>query len=505
MATSLEETSSRDAALGPADIELADTTLPFTATATKTKDQDFLVTFDPSFDVDNPKDWPSSRKWSVTDVLSATGFNRIMVSTIMAPALSTIAYELHMSSTEAVMAFSIYLLATAFGPLVIGPLSEVYGRKKVLHASNVWFLVWNIVCGFARTKEVLIASRFLAGFGASSIYALAGGVLSDVWRPEQRGRSLGIYLLIPLLGAAVGPIIGGFMAFRTTWRWMFWSTSIFQAVMIVISFQAFHETYAPTILARRAATLRKDTGDIRYYTAHECAMADRSLLSILTQALTRPLRLLLFHPVIQITAVISAVSYGILYIVLATFADLWTKQYGQSVEISGLHYIACALGEVAGSQLGGPLMDAYYRRQQSRHPDTVLAAEHRIPLSFPGFIIAAIGFLIFGWTSQFRVHWAVVDIGICVAMFGEQIAGLPLSAYTMDAYAEHASSALAASQFLRSLSAFLFPLFAHAMYEKMEYGWGNTMVAGLTLVTGAMPVVLWVWGKDFRGRARGTV
>jgi hypothetical protein len=183
-----------------ADVELA--VLP-TKITTKSDDP-FLVAFEPSFDVDNPKDWPSGRKWAVTDVLSATGFNRIMVSTIMAPALTTIAHELHMSSTESMMALSIYLLATAFGPLVIGPLSEVYGRSKVLHASNVWFLVWNIVCGFAKTKEVLIAARFMAGFGASSIYALAGGVLTDVWRPEQRGRSLSIYLLIPLLGAAVG-------------------------------------------------------------------------------------------------------------------------------------------------------------------------------------------------------------------------------------------------------------------------------------------------------------
>jgi MFS family permease len=174
---------------------------------TSKSDDPYLVAFDPNFDISNPKDWTRSRKWAVTDVLSATGFNRIMVSTIMAPALSTIASDLNMSSTESVMALSIYLLATAFGPLVIGPLSEVYGRSKVLHASNVWFLVWNIVCGFARTKEVLIASRFLAGFGASSIYALAGAVLTDVWRPEQRGRSLSMYLLIPLLGAAVGTFV----------------------------------------------------------------------------------------------------------------------------------------------------------------------------------------------------------------------------------------------------------------------------------------------------------
>lgn len=158
-------------------------------------------------DPNNPLDWRSGKKWMVTDVLSATGFNRIMVSTIMAPALPTIAREFGMSPTEAAMSMSIYLLATAFGPLVIGPLSEMYGRQVVLHGSNLWFLAWNIACGFAKTKETLIAARFLAGFGASAIYSLGGGVLGDVWRPEQRGRSLGIYLLIPLMGAAVGKSI----------------------------------------------------------------------------------------------------------------------------------------------------------------------------------------------------------------------------------------------------------------------------------------------------------
>lgn len=156
----------------------------------------YLVTFHADFDVTNPLDWRTGKKWMVTDVLSATGFNRIMVSTI--------ARDFGMSPTEAALSMSIYLLATAFGPLLIGPLSEMYGRQVVLHGSNVWFLVWNLLCGFARTKQTLIAARFLAGFGASAIYSLGAGVLGDVWRPEQRGRSLGLYLLVPLLGAAVG-------------------------------------------------------------------------------------------------------------------------------------------------------------------------------------------------------------------------------------------------------------------------------------------------------------
>ncbi|KAF2025363.1 MFS general substrate transporter [Setomelanomma holmii] len=466
----------------------------------------FLVGFNPSFDVENPKDWPTSRKWAVTDVLSATGFNRIMVSTIMAPALTTIAYELHMNSAESVIALSIYLLATAFGPLVIGPLSEVYGRKKVLHASNVWFLIWNIVCGFANTKEVLIAARFLAGFGASSIYALAGGVLTDVWRPEQRGRSLSTYLLIPLLGAAVGPIIGGFMAFRTTWRWMFWSTSIFQAVMIVVSFTVFRETYAPTILARRVAELRKDTGNARYYTEHERLLANRSVLSIIWEALSRPLRLLMFHPIIQIDTVISAFDYGVLYIVLASFANLWVKQYGTSVEMSGLHYIAIALGEIAGSQLGAPIMDHYYRTMQTRHPDGELGPEHRIPLTLPGAIIGPLGLFMYGWAAQYHLHWAVVDLGIFIACFGMQTRGMAMQAYVMDAYVHHTSSAMAATQLFRSLAAFLFPLFTPVMYAKMGYGWGNSALAFAGLALGLpASLALWYFGPMLRKRMPSSV
>lgn len=191
------------------EVEMTPVTVvePSASIITRTKHEDvdpFLVEFRRPHDNENPKDWPSGRKWLVTDSLSVTGFSRIMVSTIMAPALTTIQAELAMTPAEATMALSIYLLATAFGPLVIGPLSEVYGRKRILHASNAWFIIWNIVCGFANTKGLLIAARFMAGFGGSAIYSLGGGVLGDIWRPEQRGKGLRIYSMVTLLGSAVG-------------------------------------------------------------------------------------------------------------------------------------------------------------------------------------------------------------------------------------------------------------------------------------------------------------
>lgn len=271
--------------------------------------------------------------------------------------------------------------------------------------------------------------------------------------------------------------------------------------MILVCFPTFHETYAPVILARRARKLRKLTGDSRYYAQHERTESQKSLITRVGAAVSRPFRLLAFHPIIQIVGTVSAFQYGVLYIVLSSFSDLWTKQYGHSVQISGLHYISCALGELAGSQLGGPLMDYLYRRIQSGDPDPVPRPESRIILTFLGSALVPIGLLIYGWTAQFHVHWLAVDIGTFVYMFGGQIAGMPLQAYIIDTYTDHTSSAMAASQFLRSLTAFLFPLFVPTMYEALGYGWGNSTIALAALVILLpAPLILMKWGKWLRSR-----
>jgi multidrug resistance protein len=372
-----------------------------------TPEDPFLVTFNTPTDDQNPQDWTLTKKWTITSVLSLTGFNRIMVSTIMAPALSTIASELHLSEVEAVMALSAYVLATAFGPLLMGPLSEVYGRKPIMHASNIWFLVWNIACGFARNGGELIVARLLAGLGASAIYALQGGVLGDLWKPERRGKVLGIYMFIPLLGAAVGPIVGGFITDLTTWRWMFWSTSILQAVLVCTCLVLFHETHAPTILQKRARLLRQSSGESRYHTEWDSLALGRSVSWVIRKNLSRPIRMLLFDPIVQIQACLSGFVYGLLYLILSTFADLWTTKYHESNSISGLHYISICLGELAGAYLGGHILDVSYRKM-TRRASGEAVPEHRIATMIPGSLVTPLGLLIYGWAAQKQAQWIIV-------------------------------------------------------------------------------------------------
>ncbi|KAH9882575.1 MFS siderochrome iron transporter 1 [Plenodomus biglobosus] len=462
-------------------------------------DTTFLVTFGAE-DAGNPLNWSTKLKWGVTAAVSGMAFVRIMVSTMMAPAISTITTELHMSTPEAFMALSVYLLASAFGPLFIGPLSEVYGRKVIFHATSVWFLVWNLVCGFSNSKGLLIAARLLAGFGASAAYSLAYGVLGDVWPPEQRGRSVSLYLLIPLTGAAIGPIVSGFIVEYSTWRWMFWSTTILQVVLEAISLLVLYESYAPFLLRKRAEKLRKDTGNSRYHAAIEMRESGRSTMWKLRRSLSRPLRLLAFHPIIQIQAILAGINYGLLYFALASFSSLHVSAYGESVATSGLHYIAICVGEILGSQLCGPLMDYAYKRLKSHSGDGGVP-ELRIPILLPGVFFTPIGFLLYGWAAQYRLFWLVVDIGAALLALGMQIFDTTLHAYVMDAYPEHISSASAATQVLRSLLAFAFPLFSDELYKTLGYGWGNSLMAFLSIgITLPATAILWRYGATLRAR-----
>ena len=144
-------------------------------------------------------------------------------------------------------------------------------------------------------------------------------------------------------------------------------------------------------------------------------------MAVLCNALTRPLRLLFFHPLIQISAVLSGFSYGILYVVLSTFSELWTSHYHQSVEISGIHYLALALGEVAGSQVGGAMMDFLYRRGTSKNSPP----EARILLGYPAIVVSWAGMVAYGWMAERRLLWAAVDVAAFIMMFGMQIEGMP--------------------------------------------------------------------------------
>ncbi|KAJ4349417.1 uncharacterized protein N0V89_008032 [Didymosphaeria variabile] len=440
------------------------------------------VTWDGPDDPANPKNWSAGRKWLVTFVTSSFSFIAPLSSSMISPALPAISDELQINNgTVELLVVSIYVLGFAIGPLCLGPLSEVYGRRIVLQISNVVFLIFNTACGGCRTTAQMIVFRFLSGLGGSAPLAVGGGTLSDVWSNEERGKAMGIYTLMPLLGPALGPIMAGFIVKYANWRWCFYSVSIGDVLVQLISTMLLQETYPRVILARKAKALREKTGNSSFMTEWEAE--GQSLGQKLRTAFKRPIKLITTQPIIQFVAIYMAFLYGMIYLVLSTFPRLWTLKYHEEVHIGSLNYVAVGLGFLTGSQVGTRLQDRIYMALKRRNGG-IARPEFRVPLMVPGSILLPIGIFVYAWTAEVTAFWLWPDIGMYIVCGSMILCWQAMQAYLVEAYTTYSASALAAATVLRSLAATGFPLFATRLYDTLGWGRGNSILGGVACVIG---------------------
>ena len=265
---------------------------------------------------------------------------------------------------------------------------------------------------------------------------------------------------MPLLGPALGPIAGGFIAEKTTWRWIFYAVSCFDALILILGVFLLQETYAPVLLQRKRNKLLKQTNNKDLYTRYD---DDHKLVAKLGTGFTRPFILLFTQPIVQALAIYMAITYGLTYLVLSTFSSVFTSVYHESIGISGLNYISIAVGSVIGAQTGAFWTDRIFRKLIARDPEGKGRPEFRIPFILVGAALVPAGILWYGWSAERHNHWIVPNLGISVFSAGLVVVMLSMQAYILDTYARYAASALAAVGFLRALAGFGFPLFAPAM------------------------------------------
>lgn len=469
-----------------------------------------LVTWDGPGDPDNPKNWPTNKKWMATITVSLFTFISPVSSSMVAPALQNVAKDLGISSQfELQLGLSAFILAFAFGPLFLGPLSEIFGRRIVLQVSNLFYLLFNLACGLSTNIGEIIAFRFLSGLGGSAPLGIGGGVLGDIWLPQERGKAMALYSLMPLLGPAVGPIAGGAIAQYApniiskhgNWRWVFFSTSAAAVLVQILGFWFLKETYGAALLGNKKKELIKITGNKELHT--EFDTPNRSFKAHIGTAFKRPFKLLFTQPIVQLLSLYIGFVYGVLYLVLSTFPLLWKTKYNESnIFIAALNYISLGLGFFLGTQIAAKTADRIYKSLKKKNGD-VGRSEFRVPLMFPGAVMVPIGLLIYGWSAQEKVFWLVPNIGAAIFAAGNQLVFQNCQTYIVDAYTRYAASAIAATTFFRSLGGFAFPLFADAMYQALGYGWGNSVLAFAGIAIGLpAPCILWWYGEALRKKSQ---
>jgi MFS family permease len=313
--------------------------------------------------------------------------------------------------------------------------------------------------------------------------------MADIYGKQDRGKSLAIVTLLPYLGPALGPLVGGLVTQLVHWSWIFWVMSIVDAVVLLLGLAIIRETYTPVLLRRKAA---QEGRTHTHVTKRSHMKTD----------LLRPLHILIHRPIVWLISLVSTLSFGVYCLMLASYATLWIDKYHQTQLISSVHYISIALGSTLAGQVGSRVLDHIYRRLSRRNNNDGIP-EYRIPYLVPGMLLMPVGLFWYGWSAERQLTWIMVDVGTIIFTLGSFGAAQAIIAYQLDEFGEFSASANAASRVVSYVLAFVFPIFAPIMYEKLGYGWGNSILAFVLIILG-LPVcwLLWAWGARLRALGR---
>jgi EmrB/QacA subfamily drug resistance transporter len=141
--------------------------------------------------------------------------------TIVSTALPTIVGDLGGVSDLSWVVTAYLLSSTVAGP-VYGKLGDQYGRKMVLQAAIVIFLIGSALCGLSQNLTELIVFRGIQGLGGGGLIVITIAVVGDIFPPRQRGRYQGYFGGVFGVSTVLGPLLGGFIVDNLSWRWIFY-------------------------------------------------------------------------------------------------------------------------------------------------------------------------------------------------------------------------------------------------------------------------------------------
>ncbi|CAI7656063.1 unnamed protein product [Penicillium viridicatum] len=210
--------------------------------------------------IEMPKNFPAWRKWGITIMLGLMTICVTFGSSVFSTATKQTAKKFGVSPEVMVLGVSLFVLGFAFGPIIFGPLSELYGRKRPMFVGMLVFAIFQIPVAVAQNLQTIFICRFLGGLFASAPLAIVSGILADMFDPVERGIAMAIFAAATFIGPVAGPIVGGFVTISYLgWRWTEYITAIWAFAMTGIGLLVIPETFEGTLLKQRARRLRTKT------------------------------------------------------------------------------------------------------------------------------------------------------------------------------------------------------------------------------------------------------
>ncbi|KAG5927751.1 hypothetical protein E4U42_001838 [Claviceps africana] len=447
----------------------------------------------------NPMGFSNFRKWFIIFTSAVATLAVTLVSSAYTGGIKQIMAEFDASQEVATLGVSLFVCGFAVGPLIWGPLSELFGRQVLFTTTYACLTIFSAACAGANNISTLIILRFLAGAFGSSSLTNAGGTIADTFDADQRGLATALFALAPFLGPVLGPISGGFLGMAAGWRWVMGFLAIFSGALWILGSLIVPETYSPVLLRRRALKLSEITGK-RYVSKLDHDRGRVTLAESFKTALSRPWVLLFREPIVLLLSIYMAIVYGTLYMLFGAFPIVYQQHRGWTQGAGGLAFLGIMVGMLVAIAYTIPSNNRFIATQKKH--GGVAAPEARLPPGILGSIALTVGLFWFAWTNSPSIHWIVSILAGVPFGFGMVLVFLSILNYLIDSYTIFAASVLAANSVLRSLFGAAFPLFTGYMYQNLGIHWASSIPAFLALACVPFPFLFYKYGAAIRVKCK---
>ncbi|KAJ5189025.1 Major facilitator superfamily [Penicillium cf. griseofulvum] len=458
----------------------------------------YVVEFDGADDPLHPYNWSTFRRIMLVCILCYGTFAGSFTSAVFSAAISGFSKEFNTSTEVGSLGVTLYVLGFAAGPTIWAPGSELIGRRWPLSLGLFGCAIFTIACAVAKDIQTIMICRFFAGLCSASPISVVPAVFADLFNNTQRGVVMSIFCMAVFIGPFSAPFVGGFIAMSDLgWRWTMYISAIMVFVGFVLILVFLEETYAPVILVRKAATLRRQTRNWGIHAKQDEVEVD--VKELLRNNFARPIMMLITEPILLLVSLYISFIYGLIYALLGAYPVVFQSVYGMNMGVGGLAFVGIIIGEL----LGGVyilLIQGSYRIKLAANGDKPIP-EWRLPPAIIGAVLFAGGMFWFGWTGYTpSIHWMAPVASGLITGAGIFLIFLQCFNYIVDCYPTLAASTIAANTILRSAIGCSFPLFSRQMMENLGVQWAGTMLGCIAIVMIPIPVLFKVYGPWLRTR-----
>ncbi|MFC4517561.1 multidrug effflux MFS transporter [Streptomyces ehimensis] len=181
----------------------------------------------------------------MTAALVLLAFVMPLATDMYLPAFPQMTGDLHTDASGVQLTLTAFLVGMGLGQLILGPLSDRFGRRTPILAGGIACVIATACCALAPSLGWLVVLRFFQGFSGAAGVVIGRAVISDVAKGDKAAKLLGVLMTLMGIAPVIAPVVGGAVIEAADWRGVFWVLSAASLLALVAAAFAVPESLPP--------------------------------------------------------------------------------------------------------------------------------------------------------------------------------------------------------------------------------------------------------------------